>query len=85
VDLNGQWPLGPRHDMVWALAQFYGELVYFEWFYIDKYTGETLAKGSCTKARRGHRGAVYYKSEQLTFYRGTGDGCDGRRGRHPRQ
>ena len=32
-------------------------------------TNETIAKGMVCWARRGHRGACHYKSEQLTFYR----------------
>ena len=31
--------------------------------------GEAIAKGTVCYARRGHRGAAYFKSEQLTFYR----------------
>ena len=66
---EAQWPLGPPNNMLWPLVQFWGEMVYFEWIYLDQYTGEMLAKGSCTMARRGHRGGIYYKSEQLSFFR----------------
>ena len=36
---------------------------------MDDATNETIAKGNVTWVRRGHRGACYLKTEQLTFYR----------------
>jgi hypothetical protein len=36
---------------------------------MDDNTNEVLAKGTVCWVRRGHRGACYFKSEQLTFYR----------------
>ena len=48
---------------------FSGEVVYFEWICTDKNTHEMTAKGNVTWIRRGHRGACYLKTEQLTFFR----------------
>ena len=59
----------PGVTMVWPIVMFYGEFVYFEWKCVDEETNETIAKGSVTWVRRGHRGACYLKTEQLTFYR----------------
>jgi hypothetical protein len=59
----------PGVTMVWPIVLFYGEFVYFEWKCIDDNTNETIAKGNVTWVRRGHRGACYLKTEQLTFYR----------------
>lgn len=59
----------PGVTMVWPIVMFYGEVVYFEWKCIDDETNETIAKGNVTWVRRGHRGACYLKTEQLTFYR----------------
>lgn len=59
----------PGVTMCWPIVQFHGEVVYFEWKCVDDETNETLAKGNVTFLRRGHRGAVYLKTEQLTFYR----------------
>jgi hypothetical protein len=59
----------PGVTMVWPIVMFHGEFVYFEWKCIDNETNETIAKGSVTWVRRGHRGACYLKTEQLTFYR----------------
>jgi hypothetical protein len=59
----------PNVRMTWPIVMFSGEFVWFEWACIDQGTYETLAKGSVSWVRRGHRGACYYKGEQLTFYR----------------
>lgn len=59
----------PGVTMVWPIVMFYGEFVYFEWKCVDDETNETIAKGNVTWVRRGHRGACYLKTEQLTFYR----------------
>lgn len=59
----------PGVTMCWPIVQFWNEFVHFEWKCVDEETNETLAKGSVCWVRRGHRGACYFKSEQLTFYR----------------
>jgi hypothetical protein len=59
----------PNVIMTWPIVMFYGEFVWFEWACMDIETHETIAKGSVAWVRRGHRGACYYKGEQLTFYR----------------
>lgn len=59
----------PGVTMCWPIIMFSGEHSYFEWKCIDEETNETLAKGNVTWVRRGHRGACYLKTEQLTFYR----------------
>jgi hypothetical protein len=59
----------PGVTMCWPIVQFWSEFVHFEWKCVDDETGETLAKGMVCWVRRGHRGACYFKSEQLTFYR----------------
>jgi hypothetical protein len=59
----------PGVTMSWPIVMFCGEVVYFEWKCIDDETGESTAKGTVTFIRRGHRGACYLKTEQLTFYR----------------
>jgi len=59
----------PGVTMCWPIVMFHGEVTYFEWKCVDDETNETLAKGSVTWIRRGHRGACYLKTEQLTFYR----------------
>ncbi|TVX93584.1 hypothetical protein [Paenibacillus agilis] len=59
----------PGVEMTWPIVMFHGEFVHFEWNCIDLETNETIAKGTVNWVRRGHRGACYYKSEQLTFYR----------------
>ncbi|MBE9169700.1 EthD domain-containing protein [Pleurocapsales cyanobacterium LEGE 06147] len=59
----------PGVTMCWPIVMFYGEVTYFEWKCIDDETNETIAKGNVTWMRRGHRGACYLKTEQLTFYR----------------
>ncbi len=59
----------PGVTMCWPIVQFSGEHVFFEWKCVDDETNETLAKGNVTFVRRGHRGACYLKTEQLTFYR----------------
>jgi hypothetical protein len=59
----------PGVTMTWPIVMFEGEVVYFEWKCLDNATEETIAKGSVTFLRRGHRGGVYLKTEQLTFYR----------------
>ncbi len=59
----------PGVMMAWPIVMFHGEVVYFEWKCIDLNTDETIAKGSVTWLRRGHKGACYLKCEQLTFYR----------------
>ncbi|MDJ0746445.1 MAG: hypothetical protein QNJ32_24205 [Xenococcaceae cyanobacterium MO_167.B27] len=59
----------PEVTMVWPIVMFYGEFTYFEWNCVDDQTNETIAKGNVTWVRRGHRGACYLKTEQLTFYR----------------
>ena len=48
---------------------FHSEFIHFEWACMDTETHETIAKGMVCWVRRGHRGACYFKSEQLTFYR----------------
>lgn len=59
----------PSVTMAWPIVIFHGEAIYCEWKCIDDETNETIAKGNATWLRRGHRGACYLKSEQLTFYR----------------
>ncbi|EXI90601.1 MAG: hypothetical protein AW11_00458 [Candidatus Accumulibacter regalis] len=59
----------PGVCMAWPIVMFHGEFVWFEWNCIDDQTSETLAKGSVSWVRRGHRGGCYFKGEQLTFYR----------------
>jgi len=59
----------PGVTMTWPIVMFYGEFVQFEWACMDDETNETIAKGTVCWVRRGHRGACYFKSEQLTFYR----------------
>jgi hypothetical protein len=59
----------PGVRMTWPIVMFWGEFVHFEWACMDTETNETLAKGTVCWVRRGHRGACYFKSEQLTFYR----------------
>jgi len=59
----------PGVTMTWPVAMFSGEFVWFEWACMDDETNETIAKGSVSWVRRGHRGGCYYKGEQLTFYR----------------
>lgn len=59
----------PGVTMCWPIVMFWGEFVHFEWHCLDDQTGETIAKGTVCWVRRGHRGACYFKSEQLTFYR----------------
>ncbi len=59
----------PGVTMCWPIVLFHGEMTYFEWKCVDDETNETLAKGNVSWVRRGHRGACYLKTEQLTFYR----------------
>ena len=59
----------PGVTMTWPIVMFHGEFVWFEWACMDTTTAETIAKGSVAWIRRGHRGACYWKGEQLTFYR----------------
>jgi hypothetical protein len=59
----------PGVIMAWPIVMFHGEFVWFEWNCIDLATRETIAKGSVSWVRRGHRGGCYFKGEQLTFYR----------------
>jgi|GEM_PF-331143 hypothetical protein len=59
----------PGVTMCWPIVMFSGEHTFFEWKCVDDETNETLAKGNVTWVRRGHRGACYMKTEQLTFYR----------------
>ncbi|ELR97553.1 hypothetical protein [Gloeocapsa sp. PCC 73106] len=59
----------PNVTMCWPIVMFHHEVVYFEWKCEDDETNETIAKGNVTFLRRGHRGGVYLKTEQLTFYR----------------
>lgn len=59
----------PGVTMCWPIVMFSGEHTYFEWKCIDNETNESQAKGNVTWVRRGHRGACYLKTEQLTFYR----------------
>lgn len=59
----------PGVTMNWPIVMFSGEVVFFEWKCVDDATNETIAKGNVTYLRRGHRGACYLKTEQLTFYR----------------
>ncbi|MCI4626963.1 MAG: hypothetical protein L3V56_13540 [Candidatus Magnetoovum sp. WYHC-5] len=59
----------PGVTMTWPIVMFWGEFVHFEWACMDNETNETIAKGSVCWVRKGHRGACYFKSEQLTFYR----------------
>lgn len=59
----------PGVTMCWPIVMFWGEHTYFEWNCLDDRTYETIAKGNVTWVRRGHRGACYLKTEQLTFYR----------------
>jgi hypothetical protein len=59
----------PNVTMCWPIVMFWGEFVHFEWHCLDDESGEALAKGTVCWVRRGHRGACYFKSEQLTFYR----------------
>lgn len=57
----------PGVTMREPIVQIWGEFTHFEWMCLDDATGETIAKGSVCRARRGHRGGGYYKSEQLSF------------------
>lgn len=59
----------PGVTMTWPVVMFHGEFVWFEWTCLDDETHETIAKGSVSWVRRGHRGGCYFKGEQLTFYR----------------
>jgi hypothetical protein len=59
----------PGITMCWPIVMFEGEVVYFEWQAMDDQTNEIIAKGNVTFLRRGHRGGIYLKTEQLTFYR----------------
>lgn len=59
----------PFVTMTWPIVMFHGDFVWFEWACLDNETHETIAKGSVSWARRGHRGGCYFKGEQLTFYR----------------
>lgn len=59
----------PGVTMCWPIVMFWGEFVHFEWHCLDDASGEAIAKGTVCWVRRGHRGACYFKSEQLTFYR----------------
>ena len=59
----------PGVTMCWPIVMFAGETIYFEWQCLDETTFETVAKGNVTYLRRGHRGGIYLKTEQLTFYR----------------
>jgi hypothetical protein len=59
----------PGVTMCWPIVMFHDDVTYFEWKSVDDETGETIAKGNVTFLRRGHRGGVYLKTEQLTFYR----------------
>lgn len=59
----------PGVTMTWPIVMFEGEFVWFEWNCMDDNTNEVIAKGSVAWVRRGHRGACYFKGEQLTFYR----------------
>lgn len=59
----------PGVIMCWPIVMFSGEHTFFEWKCVDDETNETIAKGSVTWVRRGHRGGCYLKTEQLTFYR----------------
>jgi len=59
----------PGVSMTWPIVMFHGEFVWFEWACMDNETHETIAKGSVSWVRRGHRGGCYFKGEQLTFYR----------------
>ena len=59
----------PGVSMTWPIVMFWSEFVHFEWNCQDDETNETIAKGTVSWVRRGHRGACYYKGEQLTFYR----------------
>jgi hypothetical protein len=59
----------PNVTMCWPIVMFWSEFVHFEWHCMDDETNEAIAKGTVSWVRRGHRGACYYKSEQLTFYR----------------
>jgi hypothetical protein len=59
----------PGVTMTWPVVMFHGEFVWFEWACMDDATHETIAKGSVSWVRRGHRGGCYFKGEQLTFYR----------------
>ena len=71
-DIESSWWKLLSHagvTMCWPIVMFHGEVVYFEWKCVDDATNETTAKGSVTFLRRGHAGACYLKTEQLTFYR----------------
>lgn len=59
----------PGVTMTWPIVMFHHEFIHFEWACIDDVTTEIVAKGSACVARRGHRGAWYFKSEQLSFFR----------------
>jgi hypothetical protein len=59
----------PGVTMCWPIVMFWGEFVHFEWHCLDDASGEAIAKGTVCWVRRGHSGACYFKSEQLTFYR----------------
>ena len=59
----------PGVTMCWPVVLFWSEFVHFEWHCMDDVTNEAIARGTVCWVRRGHRGACYYKSEQLTFFR----------------
>jgi hypothetical protein len=59
----------PDVTMCWPIVMFEGEVIYFEWHATDDDTGEIIAKGNVTFWRRGHRGGISLKTEQLTFSR----------------
>lgn len=59
----------PSVTMTWPIIMFHGEIIYSEWNCFDDQTKEVIARGNETILRRGHRGACYFKSEHLTFYR----------------
>jgi hypothetical protein len=65
------WALIAQPNVIttWPIVMFHGEFVWFEWACMDVQTQETIAKGSVSWVRRGHRGGCYYRGEQLTFYR----------------
>jgi hypothetical protein len=59
----------PDVTMCWPIVQFHHEVIYFEWHAMDDGTHELIAKGNVTFIRRGHRGGISLKTEQLTFFR----------------
>lgn len=59
----------PGVIMTWPIVMFHDEVVYFEWTCFSRFTGEVTGKGNAVFLRRGHKGGIHVKVEQLTFFR----------------